>query len=221
MVLHLDGETGPVDLPFTMVADHPTDGRIDEMRLYYSSWPLIGRHSVRAPLLQPDPGLRAPDVVAEYERALAAGDIEADRRDVRAGRLPARAVPATSTSTGARTDCASFYEPLFSNGGGVPLEPCAIVDDGRTCALEFNVVGWGRTEQPPQAGVAVFVRGDSGRLAAVRLYDDIDRPITGSWAPGPSGARVRAAVASTRPSGPSRGTARSRPRPRPRAARAC
>jgi hypothetical protein len=26
----------------------------------------------------------------------------------------------------------------------------------------------------PQAGVAVYVRGDSGKLAAVRTYDDIE-----------------------------------------------
>ena len=41
--------------------------------------------------------------------------------------------------------------------------------------MKLNVTGWGPTEQPPQAGVAVFVRGDSGRLAAVHLYDDVDR----------------------------------------------
>jgi hypothetical protein len=35
----------------------------------------------------------------------------------------------------------------------------------------------GRTELPPQAGVAVYVRGESGKLAAARIYDDADPPL--------------------------------------------
>jgi hypothetical protein len=30
---------------------------------------------------------------------------------------------------------------------------------------------------PPEAGVAVYVRGQSGKLAAVRIYDDADPPL--------------------------------------------
>jgi hypothetical protein len=66
---------------------------------------------------------------------------------------------------------------LFSNGGGIPLEHCSVADDGRTCALEYNVVGWGKTELRPEAGVAVYVRGQSGKLAAARIYDDADPPL--------------------------------------------
>jgi hypothetical protein len=44
------------------------------------------------------------------------------------------------------------------------------------CALEYNVVKWGMTQLPPQAGVAVYVRGESGKLAAARIYDDVDPP---------------------------------------------
>ena len=36
---------------------------------------------------------------------------------------------------------------------------------------------WGKTELPPQAGVAVYVRGQSGKLAAARIYDDADPPL--------------------------------------------
>lgn len=49
-------------------------------------------------------------------------------------------------------DLRKFYEQLFSNGGGIPLEHCALVDDGQTCALEYNVTRWGKTDVPPQAG---------------------------------------------------------------------
>jgi hypothetical protein len=71
----------------------------------------------------------------------------------------------------------AFYARLFSNGGGTPLEHCALIDDKHACALEYNVVRWGQTELPPQAGVAVYVRGQSGKIAAARIYDDVDPPL--------------------------------------------
>ena len=36
-VLHLGGEDGRVDLPVAIVADQRSDGRIEEVRIYYSS----------------------------------------------------------------------------------------------------------------------------------------------------------------------------------------
>jgi len=60
---------------------------------------------------------------------------------------------------------------------GVPLERCASYDDGHACALEYNVVRWGETNLTPQAGVAIYIRGGSGRLAAARTYDDADPPL--------------------------------------------
>jgi hypothetical protein len=36
-----------------------------------------------------------------------------------------------------------YYQRLFSTGGGIPMETCALVDDGRNCVLEYNVGGVG------------------------------------------------------------------------------
>jgi hypothetical protein len=176
VVLHLDGENGRVELPVAIVADRKPDRRIDELRIYFSSLPLAGRHANRPPLLQPDPQLREPDVVADYQRALAAGDVEAVVAAFEPdgyAREPAGGRHVHSGREGLR----SFYERLFSNGGGIPLEHCAVIDDERSCALEYNVVRWGKTELPPEAGVAVYVRGQNGRLAAARIYDDSDPPL--------------------------------------------
>src|SRR5215218_6770449 len=176
VVLHLDGEAGRVELPVAIVADREPDGRIDELRMYYSSWPLTGRHANRPPVLQPDRQLRESDVVAEYQRALAAGDVDAIVAAFEAdgyAREPAGGQYVHRGSDGLR----AFYERLFSNDGGIPLEHCALIDDRRACALEYNVVRWGKTELPPEAGVAVYVRGQSGKLAAARIYDDCDPPI--------------------------------------------
>ena len=123
VVLHIDGETR-ADLPVAIVADRHPDGRIDELRMYYSSWPLTGRHANRPPLLQADPELRESDIVAEYQRALAAGDVDtivaAFEPDGYA-REPAGGQYVHSGPDGLR----AFYELLFSNGGGIPLEHCA------------------------------------------------------------------------------------------------
>jgi hypothetical protein len=173
VVLHFDGETGRIDLPFALVADHPSDGRIDELRIYYSSRPLTGRRASRPPLLQRDPELRESDVVAEHQRALAGGDVDAIVASFEPdgyARMAGGGEEIHRGPDGLRT----FYERLFSNGGGIPLESCAHVDDGRACALEYNVVRWGATELAPRAGLAVYVRGRSGKLAAARIYDDAD-----------------------------------------------
>ena len=178
VVLHLDAGNGRVDLPVAVVADHRAGAGtpIDELRVYHTSWPLTRRHAVRPPLLQADPELRERADVAGYQRALAAGDVDAIvaafepdgyARETSGGRYVHRG------PYGLR----AFYERLFSNGGGIPLEQCAIMDDGRACALEYNVVRWGATDLPPQAGIAVYVRGESGKLAAARIYDDADPPV--------------------------------------------
>jgi hypothetical protein len=177
-VLQLDGETGRVELPVAVVADKHSDGGIEELRVYYSSWPLTGRHAIRPPLLQPDPDLRESDVVGEYQRALAAGDVDAIVAAFEPdgyAREPAGGEHVHKGTDGLR----AFYQELFSNGGGIPLEHCGVIDDGRACALEYNVVRWGRTELPPEAGIAVYVRGESGKLAAARIYDDADPPLGG------------------------------------------
>ena len=176
VVLHVDGETERVALPLALVADRHPDGRIEELRIYFSRWPLTGRHVNRPPVLQADPELRESDVVAEYQRALATADIDAIVAAFEPDgyvREPAGGRHIHRGPDGLR----SFYELMFSNDGGIPLEHCALVDDQRACALEYNVVRWGKTELPPEAGVAVYVRGRSGKLAAARIYDDADPPL--------------------------------------------
>jgi hypothetical protein len=176
-VLHLDGEAGRIELPLALAADLDQDARMIELRMYFSRWPLTGGHRVRPPLLQPDPDLHEPDVVGDYQRALAGGDVDAAVAAFEADGYVRE--PAGSAYIHRGTDeLRALYELFFSDGGGIPLEHCAVTDDGRACALEYNVVAWGRTELPPQAGIAVYVRGDSGKLAAARIYDDVDPPLS-------------------------------------------
>ena len=175
VLLHLDGDNGRISLPVAITGNRLPAGPIIELRVYYSSWPLDGVRLNRPPLLQPDPEARESDVVADYQRALAAGDVDAIVaafepdgyvRDPRGPEYVHRGP----------VELRAFYERLFSHGGGIPLEHCAVFDDGRACALEYNVVRWGDKELPPEAGVVVYVRGESGKLAAARIYDDVSPP---------------------------------------------
>jgi hypothetical protein len=174
-VLHFRIESGAVDIPVAMVADKD-DGWLQEIRIYHSTYPLTGRHDNRPPMLQADPDLHEPAFVASYQRALAEGDADAIvalfEPDGYA-REPAGDRYVHSGPEGIR----EFYEWLFSNGGGIPLEHCTATDDGRACALEYNAVRWGEADLLPQAGVAVYVRGQGDTLAATRIYDDVDPPL--------------------------------------------
>ena len=175
VVVHVDDDDGRIALPLALSADRDEDLRIIELRLYFSSWPLTGGHAIRPPLLQADPEAAAPDIVGDYLRSLAVGDADA----VVAAFEPDGSMREPAGDVHRGTDALrALYTRFFSNGGGIPLEHCALWDDGRSCALEYNVVAWGRTELAPQAGIAVYARGDSGKLASARVYDDVDAPLS-------------------------------------------
>jgi hypothetical protein len=137
----------------------------------------MGRHTNRPPLLQPDPDLQPPDIVGEYLRALAAGDVEAAVAAFEPDGYIREPAGDRYVHQG-HDELEQLYERFFSNGGGVVLEYCTFTDDGRACALEYNLVRWGRTAQPPEAGLGVYVRDASGKLASARIYDNADPPIT-------------------------------------------
>jgi hypothetical protein len=71
--LAIDGERR--ELPVAIVADRNSLG-LTAIRVYHSMWPLIRGHLVRSPLLRSNPNITIPDVVGDYQRALAAGDLE-------------------------------------------------------------------------------------------------------------------------------------------------
>src|SRR4051794_2372221 len=176
-VMTLDGDGSRIELPIAIAADRDEDGRIEELRIYYSTYPLTGRHLNRPPVLQADADLQEPDVVGEYQRALAAGDVQAAVAAFEPDAYVREPAGAAYVHHG-QDELVALYERFFSNGGGIALEHCAFTDDGRSCALEYNVVRWGRTELPPEAGLAVYVRGSTGKLAGARIYDDAEPPLS-------------------------------------------
>ncbi len=178
IVLTLDGDGGRFELPVAVVAERDDDGRIVELRIYYSVWRLTGKRGHRPPLLQPDPDLDGlTDVVGEYQRALADGDVDSVMASFEPGASVREPAGGPFIHRG-HDELRGLYERYFSGGGGIALEHCTVTDDGTACALEYNVVRWGRSELLPEAGIAVYVRGSAGKLAGARIYDDVEPPLS-------------------------------------------
>jgi hypothetical protein len=169
--LSLTFEGRRVSLPVAVVAERRREREL-ELRLYYSTRPIKGTHAVRSPLLPKDDEVAVPPPVAAHLEALAQGDIERVLGSFEATasvRDPA-GVTHRKDDDGLRT----FYAKLFRKAPGVEVLKGARADDGRTCALEYTVVGVHGKPVPPQAGLAVYERGDSGLLHAVRVYEDVE-----------------------------------------------
>jgi hypothetical protein len=178
VVLNIDRDDGKrTQLPLAVVADRNEQAYLRELRVYYSTWPLTHRHLVRTPMLQPDPEIHQFGVADDYQQALAAGDLEATVAAFEPDAYVREPAGTTYVHRGTG-ELRSLFTQFFSNGGGIPLEHCTVTDDGHASALEYNVVAWGRTELPPQAGIAVYVFGENGKLTAARIYDDVDPPLS-------------------------------------------
>jgi hypothetical protein len=162
-------------LPVAVAVEPDRARRALAIRIYHSQWPLLGRHALRPPLLRRDPSVRESDVVGEYQAALAAGDAER----ITATFEPDGCFrePAGPQYRVCGTDALlPFFAGFFSVGGGIQLEHCAVTEDGVRTALEFNAIRWGEHDMPHQAGIAVYERGATGRLANARVYDDVTPP---------------------------------------------
>jgi hypothetical protein len=165
-----------IALPVAVVVEPDNDAARLWVRIYHSQWPLLGHHVIRLPLLAKDPTVSESDVVGEYQAALAAGDVE---------RIVATFEPDgcfREPAGGEFRVCGTaalleLFTRFFGAGGGITLEHCTATEDGVRTALEFNAVKWGSVDMTHQAGVAVYERGRTGRLAEARVYDDVEGPV--------------------------------------------
>ena len=163
-----------LELPIAVIAEAGPSG-VGSLRIYHSNFPITGGHQVRKPMLVENGELVLPDLAAAYQRALAAGDVGAMLalyQDDGTAREP------TAHPYEGKDELRIYYGALFGNEGGIAVERCAFVDDGTCCALEYNVLRWGKTTLPPQPGLSVYERGSDGKLASTRIYHDVDPPLS-------------------------------------------
>lgn len=175
-VLHVMREGKKIPLPVAIAADKDGE-KYSAIRVYFSMWPLLGRHVIRKALLPEDKTLvMHGDAVGAYHDALTRGDLEGIL-SVFEDNGYAREPAGGEWIYQGKEKLRKFYELLFGNGGGILLEHCTLTDDGIRAALEYNAVSWGKAPLGRQAGIAVYERGTSGRLHAARIYDDVDPPV--------------------------------------------
>jgi SnoaL-like domain len=169
----LDHNGAELMWPVAVVAESPDEMSV-VFRTYCSQWPVDEQRHVRPPILEAAPA-HPGDVVGRYLAALAAGDAEAVVSTFAADGYFQGPFGAHDLHRGPAA-LREYFTRCFSAGGGLVLENCAVTDDGVRCALEYNIVRWGRHDLPPQAGLGVCERGRDGLLAAVRVYDDVEAP---------------------------------------------
>ena len=167
----VDGED--VTWPVAVVAEAHDDQSV-VFRTYCSQWPVDGRRHLRPPVLPAGSG-RPGDVVGRYWQALAAGDADAIVAGFDPDGYYREPIGPHLTHRGP-AELHSYFTRAFGAGGGISLQDCLATDDGTRCAVEYNCVRWGDRDLPPQAGIGVWERGPDGRLAAVRVYDDVEPP---------------------------------------------
>jgi hypothetical protein len=171
-LLHLQVSGKAEELPVAVVGVHASGGKLSAVRVYHSLWPLIGGHRVRPALLVRDPAVHETDIVADYQHALDSGDIEAIVNTFDPDGYFREPAGGPWIYRG-HAKLREFMGELLAHGG-IGLEHCTVTDDGVACALEFNAVKFGTQPLVPQAGVAVYERGPSGKLHAARIYDDVN-----------------------------------------------
>jgi hypothetical protein len=184
-ILSLTFEGRRVKVPLAVVAERRPEREV-EMRLYYSTKPIKGTRAVRSPLLPQDDEVGVPVQVAAQLDALSRADIGAVLASFEDGAKLRDAAGETHVKTGDGGPLRAFYESLCglsagkgsdigrTRGAGIEVLKGARADDGRICALEYTVVRVRGKNVAPQAGLAVYERGETGLLRAVRIYEDVD-----------------------------------------------
>jgi hypothetical protein len=171
LALTVDGTR--VRVPVAVVAEKRREREV-EVRTYYSTNKLRPSSvPPRTPLLGDDP-LALPAPVASHLEAIGRGDVEGVVASFEVGGT----VRSPDGETHAKLDgggpLRAYYERLLA-AGGIGVRKHGRADDGSTSVLEYTIVRIRGKDAPPEPGLNVYERGESGLLRTVRVYDDIER----------------------------------------------
>lgn len=179
-LLHQTIGTQTISFPVAVVGEARQSGKVSGFRLYYTTRPLSGTRTLRLPLFKKSQPQQLPDILGDYQRALSEGNLELVLQMFEDDGYLRN--PSGEITHQGKNALRAFFHGLFALGGGIGRTPCALTDDGRSCAVEYNVVKWGKADVPAQAGIAIYERGKSGKLQAARFYDDVEPPKSASVA---------------------------------------
>ncbi|HEY2516122.1 MAG TPA: hypothetical protein VGI39_34860 [Polyangiaceae bacterium] len=172
--LALTFENKTLDLPVAVVAERRRSREV-ELRIYYATQSIPdaeGGKRPRAPLVQPSVDPAPPAPVDGLLTALAQGDAKGATAtfETDGGVRDARGMQHAKNGGALQ----SLLEGWLAGNAGLELRVGGAADDGRTCALEYNLVRIRGREVPARAGLMILERGDSALLRAVRLYSEFE-----------------------------------------------
>jgi hypothetical protein len=162
-----------IELPIVAVLDIDNNSIIS-IRIYHSTWPINKSHSVIKPILEPEHDLDEPDIIKLYMQGIK----NADKEFVLSLFEERAYIQEPSGSKfihKGKTGLEKFYSNALDKGG-VNLKHCTATFDGRHFAVEYVFDEWGNKKFEPQAGIAIYEIGETGKIAAVRIYDDATPP---------------------------------------------
>lgn len=173
LIIYYEKGEKTIELPFVTVLDIK-ENIIQNIRIYHSSWPTTGKHGVIKPILKPDKTLVEPDVITKYMQGLKSAD-----KDLILSLFEKDAYIQEPSGSKYRHFGESGRDEFYSfalDKGGVPLQHCTATFDGKHFAVEYIFDEWGNKKFEPQAGIAIYEIGETGKIAAIRIYDDASPP---------------------------------------------
>lgn len=167
--LYLQKKDQTIRLPVAVVYDYSDQGL--HVRLYFSNGPIDQTHRDRAAMLAANPDLTLPGPIARYQKAFAQGNVDAMLDSVEPTATVREPGGGTFGPSPGQTSLKDFYTFLFSFGGGIVLQRCNAITNGKSCAIEYNVLKVGNNTYSPKPGIGIY-DFNKNKVTGARLYDD-------------------------------------------------
>ena len=115
-----------------------------------------------------------PKIIDQYLTAIAKSDLDTALKSFEADGYIRESGGNSHTHAGEKAR-RKFFEALLAHGG-IVFNYCSETFDGDRCAIEYVCDHWGRHKLEPQCGLTVYEIGPFGKIAAMRIYNDIVAP---------------------------------------------
>jgi hypothetical protein len=163
-----------IELPVALIMERRKAREVD-LRIYHATLPLKCSQAARPARGPSEKDPAVPAHVAEHLALIRLGDVDA----LVAGFETDGSVRDGTGKVHARTSGSmhAFYVKLLQSGPAAnDWQPVVIsvVDDGRTCAVEYETSKLRGGEIAPKEGAMIFERGANGLLTSVRIYDEAE-----------------------------------------------
>jgi len=169
-IIFYDKQEKSIELPAVAVLDIDNKS-INSIRIYHTTLPITGEHVIIQPGLEPEPSLDDPDIISLFIQGIKNGDIDFILSLFEDDAYIQEPSGSKFRHHG-KMNIEKFYNFALRNGG-IPLKKCTSTYDGKNFALEYIFEEWENKKFKPHAGIAVYEISESGKISAIRIYDDL------------------------------------------------